>query len=190
MQLSSICVYCGSSAGSNPVWQSSAFAFGETLAEQNIKLIYGGGSVGLMGAVADGVLSKNGTVIGVIPEPLKARELDHKNATEMHVVANMHQRKQLMADLSDAFVALPGGIGTLDELFEIFTWKQLSIHQNPCGILNVAGYYDHLLKFLDHSVESAFLRQEHLKELIVETETEALLTRLRSDTHLAIGKWI
>ncbi len=189
MKISSVCVYCGSSDGTNPLWKSTAFSFGKFLASNKIKLVYGGGSVGLMGAVADGVLSKGGAVIGVIPEALKNHELDHKRATEMHVVENMHQRKQMMADLSDAFVSLPGGIGTLEELFETFTWKQLSFHQKPCSILNIDGYYDDLIRFLEHSVRSGYLKKEHLDDLIVETDEKLLLQKLQNASHKPINKW-
>ena len=189
MQIQSICVYCGSSAGTNPNWKHTAFEFGKLLAANNIRLVYGGGSVGLMGAVADGVLTNNGNVVGVIPEALKAMEVDHKGISTMHVVSNMHERKMMMAELSDAFVSLPGGIGTLEELFETFTWKQLSFHTKPCAILNIDGYYDDLISFLDHSVQSGFLRQSHLEDLIIETDANSLLERLRLARHIPREKW-
>lgn len=189
MKLNSVCVYCGSSEGTNPVWKSTAFEFGSLLAEKGITLVYGGGSVGLMGAVADGALSKNGKVIGVIPEALKSLELDHKSISDLHVVNDMHERKMAMANLSDAFVALPGGIGTLEELFEAFTWKQLSFHQKPCSVLNIDGYYDHMISFLQHSVTSGFLKQSHLDDLIIATEMQKLLQTLQSAEHTPREKW-
>jgi len=189
MEIKAICVYCGSSSGKNPIWRETAYEFGKLLAKNGIKLVYGGGSVGLMGAVADGALSEGGQVVGVIPEALKVKELDHKKITTLHVVNDMHDRKMMMANFADAFVTLPGGIGTLEELFEVYTWKQLSFHRKPCSILNIAGYYDHLLAFLAHSVDSGYLKQSHMDDLIIETDITLLLERLKSASHTDLGKW-
>lgn len=189
MQIRSVCVYCGSSEGTLSSWKTSAHAFGMLLAERGIRLVYGGGAVGLMGAVADGALAAGGSVVGVIPSALMEKELGHPGLTELHVVSNMHERKLKMADLADAFVSLPGGIGTLEELFETFTWKQLSFHEKPCSILNLEGYYDSLMLFLKHAVESGYLKPGHLADLIVETEPKQLLERLANAPHRPLSKW-
>lgn len=190
MPIQSICVYCGSSAGKSTGWISSAFDFGALLARHDIRLIYGGGAVGLMGAVADGALSEGGTVIGVIPKALMDKELGHPKLHELHVVSTMHERKLKMAELADAFVSLPGGIGTLEELFETFTWKQLSFHEKPCSILNVEGFYDGLLHFLQHTVQAGYLKQDHLDDLIVERQPDRLIERLQSSRHRRLDKWM
>lgn len=173
-----ICVFCGSSAGRRPSYRAAASDFGERLAERKLGVVYGGASVGLMGAVADGARARGGEVIGVIPKALFKHEVAHQGLADLRVVDSMHARKALMAELSDAFVALPGGIGTLEELFEIWTWTQLGLHQKACGLLDVDGYYAGLEAFLDHSVDEGFLRPEHRALLIVEREPDALIERL------------
>ncbi|MBI5864632.1 MAG: TIGR00730 family Rossman fold protein [Planctomycetes bacterium] len=180
MELKRIGVFCGSSVGAAPVYADAARSVGRLLAERGQTLIYGGGGTGLMGAVADAVLESGGRVVGVIPHALRTKELAHAGLTEMHVVDTMHQRKALMADLADAFVALPGGLGTLEEICEISTWLQLGIHQKPCAFLNVEGYYDHLIAFLNHAVKQGFLREEFARPLIVERDIAALFERMRA----------
>ncbi len=183
------CVYCGSSAGADPVHRAAAENLGALLATRGIGLVYGGGNVGLMGIVADAVLRGGGEVIGVIPSALMAKELGHSGVTKLHVVGSMHERKQLMADLSDGFIALPGGIGTLEELFETFTWLQLGFHTKPVGLLNVAGFYDHLLTFLRHATAEKFMRPAHLEALLVDTDSPALLARMAAFRAPELGKW-
>lgn len=185
-----ICVFCGSSPGRLPVYQEAATAFGRALAEAGIGLVYGGASVGLMGAVADAALSRGGEVIGVIPESLSSKELAHTGLTELHVVTSMHARKAMMADLSDAFVALPGGVGTLEELFEIWTWAQLGHHRKACGLLNVHGFYDRLTAFLDHVTDEAFMRPAHRGILLVERDAPSMLQAIRDYTPSITPKWI
>lgn len=173
-----ICVFCGSSAGRLPEYRAATVAFGELLAREGIGLVYGGAHVGLMGVLADTVLSCGGEVLGVIPESLSVRELAHKGLTELYVVSSMHERKAQMAALSDAFVALPGGIGTFEELFEVWTWAQLGLHHKPCALLNVAGFYDQLSGFLDFVTGEGFLRQATRDVLLVESDAARLLTRI------------
>jgi uncharacterized protein (TIGR00730 family) len=173
-----VCVFCGSSAGVDPAYAESARATGRLLAERGLGLVYGGGNVGLMGIVADAALAAGGEVIGVIPEALMRMEVGHLGLSRLHVVATMHERKALMADLSDAFIALPGGIGTLEELFEVWTWGQLGLHPKPLGLLDVAGYYGHLHAFLDHTVAQGFLKNRHRAMVAVESEPVHLLARL------------
>jgi uncharacterized protein (TIGR00730 family) len=185
----SVCVFCGSSSGHDAVYKNAAAALGETLARYGLRLVYGGGHVGLMGALADGALQAGGSVIGVIPQQLIDREIGHKGLSEMRVVQTMHERKALMAELAEAFIALPGGYGTLDEFCEILTWAQLSIHQKPCGILNVNGYYDPLLRLFDHAVQEGFLRAAHRDMIVVEATAERLLDRLRTARMDNIAKW-
>ncbi|HTE83310.1 MAG TPA: TIGR00730 family Rossman fold protein [Dehalococcoidia bacterium] len=175
-----ICVFCGSSSGFSPRYVDAARRLGEDLARAKITLVFGGGGGGLMGTMADSVLGAGGKVIGVIPEQLVARELGHQRLTELRVVGSMHERKALMAELSDAFIALPGGAGTLEEFCEIWTWAQLRIHTKPCGVLNVDGYYDTFLAFLDETVEKGFLRAEYRALILVEHKAEVLLERLRT----------
>lgn len=176
--MKTVCVYCGSSPGARPEYLDAATELGRLLACEGMRLVYGGACVGVMGRVADAVLEGGGQVIGVIPQGLMERDLAHQGLTQLHVVATMHERKAMMAELSDAFIALPGGIGTFEELFEILTWAQLGIHHKPCGLLNVAGYYDQLLAFLDHSVREGFLASEHRSLLQVDHGPKALLRRL------------
>jgi len=175
-----VCVFCGANRGLRPSYAAAARDFGGRLAQAGVGLVYGGGNVGLMGAVADGALAQGGEVIGVIPRQLVERELAHGEVTVMHVVGSMHERKALMADLSDAFVALPGGYGTLDEFFEILTWAQLGLHDKPCGLLNVEGYFDDLLRFLDRAVADGLLQAANRNLFVVGTDTEKLMSELRA----------
>lgn len=174
----SVCVYCGSSTGRQPVYRDAARDFGRRLAQRELRLVYGGASIGLMGAVADAVLAHGGQAIGVIPESLMADEVAHRGLTELHITQSMHERKTLMAELADAFVALPGGLGTFEELFEILTWAQLGFHHKPCGLLDVAGYYAHLQGLLQNARDEAFVRPEHGDLLLIETDPGALLDGL------------
>jgi uncharacterized protein (TIGR00730 family) len=186
----SLCVFCGSSAGAQSAYADAARAMGRTLAERGVRLVYGGGHVGLMGVLADAAMAAGGDVIGVITEGLQLREVGHKGLPELRVVESMHERKAVMARLSEAFVALPGGAGTLDELFEAWTWTQLGIHRKPIGFLNTAGYFDPLLTFLDRAVAERFIRADDRASLIVDTDPGALLDRLATATLPAVDKWI
>jgi hypothetical protein len=186
----SLCVYCGSNPGSDPAFAAATQELARRLVERDVRVIYGGGAVGLMGTLADAALAAGGTVIGVIPQALMDREIGHRGLTELRVVGSMHERKALMAELADAFVALPGGIGTLEELIEAYTWSQLGLHAKPLGVLNVNGYYDALGAFLDQAVRSHFLRAEHRAVLAVEPEVGALLDRLDSAVVPTLTKWL
>jgi uncharacterized protein (TIGR00730 family) len=174
-----LCVYAGASAGEDPIYARAARELGELLAASGIGLVYGGASIGLMGAVADAVLAAGGEAIGVIPTGLARREVAHGGLTELRTVDSMHDRKATMSELSDAFLALPGGLGTLDELLEAATWSQLGIHAKPCGLLNVAGYWDSLLAQLDRAAADGFLRADHRSVLLVESDAATLLEQLR-----------
>jgi uncharacterized protein (TIGR00730 family) len=174
----SICVYCGSRHGNKPAYTEAARALGAAIGSRGWQLVYGGGRVGLMGEVADATMAAGGRVVGVIPESLKQREVEHQGLDELHVVPTMHLRKQLMAERADAFIALPGGIGTLEELYEVWTWRQLGYHRNPIGLLNTAGYYDDLLRFMRHTVKEGFLSEEQQAAVQVHTDPEALLVKL------------
>jgi uncharacterized protein (TIGR00730 family) len=173
-----VCVFCGSATGLREEYRNSAQELARALSGRGIALVYGGGNVGLMGILADAMLHAGGAVIGVIPRALVAREVAHRGVTELRVVDTMHQRKAMMNDLSDAFIALPGGFGTLEEFFEILTWSQLGMHDKPCGLLNVSGYFDRLLSMLDHAVEERFVRPPHRQLVIAETDADAMLRRL------------
>jgi len=173
-----LCVFCGSSLGVGDVYRAAAAAFGALLAERRIELVYGGAHAGSMGVIADAVLAGGGRVTGVIPEALRERELAHSGLTELHVVGSMHERKALMASLSDGFVALPGGIGTLEELFEVWTWSQLGLHAKRCALLDVNGFYQGLSTFLDHVVAEGFVRPQQRQALIVDDDAERLLQRV------------
>ena len=186
----SICVFCGSSSGAQSVYADAAREMGRTLAERRLRLVYGGGHVGLMGVLADAAMAAGGDVIGVITEGLQLREVGHRGLADLRVVPSMHERKALMASLSDAFVALPGGAGTLDELFEAWTWTQLGIHRKPIGVLNTAGYYDPLLTFLSRAVAERFIRADDLAAVVVEPEPAPLLDRLATVTLPELDKWI
>ncbi len=190
MNIRALCVYCGSSPGSLPGYAEAARAVGGILAEREITLVYGGGSVGLMGAMADGALEAGGKVIGVMPHYLIGKEVAHRGLTELHAVNSMHERKMKMSELSDGFIALPGGIGTLEEIFEVYTWTQLGIQQKPCGFLNVAGFYSGLMSFLEHAVESRFIKREHLESLLVETDFPVLLERMERYQPVMVDKWM
>jgi uncharacterized protein (TIGR00730 family) len=186
-----ICVFCGASPGARPEYAEAATEFARLLVSKRIGVVFGGGGVGLMGVLADAVLAEGGEITGVIPRALVDREIAHRDVADMRVVGSMHERKALMAELSDAFVALPGGVGTLEELFEVYTWAQLGLHRKACALLNVAGYYDGIAGFLAHAVQERFLRVEHLEVLMVETDPEALLDRLRAfDPDAVLPKWI
>jgi hypothetical protein len=175
-----ICVYCGSRPGTDSLFLAAAEEFGRLVAARDLGLVYGGGDVGLMGAVADGALDAGGEVVGVIPEALAEREVAHGGLTELHVVDSMHARKRRMVDLADGFVALPGGFGTLEELVEVLTWAQLGFHSDPCGLLNVAGYYDGLVSFFDHQVDTGFVEPHHRRLLTVTDDPEDLLVRFEA----------
>jgi len=185
-----ICVFCGSSAGSRPEYRGCAEELGVELTRRNIGLVYGGGNVGLMGAIADAVLAAGGEAIGVIPEHLMNREIGHKQLTKLHIVRSMHERKATMADLSDAFVALPGGFGTLEEFFEVLTWSQLGLHLKPCGIVNVLGYYTPLLAMLDHAVSERFLKPQNRALVLARDTPSELLQALEEWRPVHVEKWL
>ncbi|MFL5479099.1 MAG: TIGR00730 family Rossman fold protein [Gemmatimonadaceae bacterium] len=185
-----LAIFCGSNPGARPDYVKAARTFGAMLASRGIGVVYGGSSVGLMSALAESVLDELGDIIGVIPRMLVEREVAHKTLSDLRVVGSMHERKALMAELSDGFVALPGGIGTLEEIFEIWTWAQLGMHDKPCGLLNIAGYFDPLLEFLDRAVEEKFVRDVHRSMLIVESDPESLLARFEAYDPPRVVKWI
>jgi uncharacterized protein (TIGR00730 family) len=189
-RVSSVCVFAGSSPGARPEYAAAARSLGRSLAGEGISVVYGGGSVGLMGVLADEVLAGGGSVIGVIPRALYEREVGHDGLTELRVVESMHERKAQMADLADAFIALPGGMGTLEELFETLTWGQLGYHDKPCGLLNVVGYWDGILAALDRAVGERFLAEEHRRMLLVEEEPPALLKLLQCYEPRHVEKWL
>lgn len=176
----SICVFCGSNTGGSEVYAGAARTLAHVIAGRGMKLVYGGGNIGLMGVLADAALAAGGQVTGVTPQRLLEKEVVHRGLTELRVVDSMHERKALMAELSDAFIALPGGLGTFEETFEVLTWTQLGFHRKPCGLLNIAGFYDGLTAFLDHAVAERFLKAEHRAMVLVEREPEALIDRLQS----------
>ena len=186
--LSAIAVYCGSSDGNDPSHLRCAHDFGELLAREGIALVYGGGNVGLMGAVADGALRGGGEVHGVITRALEVKELAHRGLTSLITVETMHERKAAMADRADAFVALPGGFGTYDELFEVITWTQLGIQEKPCGILNNGGFFDELIAFIDKATRAGFVKPPHRDAVVCENDGESMLTRLRAWVPAAIPK--
>lgn len=190
MPLKQICVYCGSNGGRLPEYIDQARAFGRELVKRDIGLVYGGAAVGIMGAVADAVMEAGGHAVGIIPESLMQKELAHRGLSELHVVQSMHERKTMMAEKADGFVALPGGAGTLEEIFETWTWAQLGMHKKPVGLLNIAGYYDALAVFLDHTVEEAFMRPQHRAMLAIENDPAALLDRFASYEPPTVSKWI
>ncbi|MCX7003322.1 MAG: TIGR00730 family Rossman fold protein [bacterium] len=184
-----ICVYCGSSPGFDPGYMAMAQQLGQALVDRQYELVYGGAAVGLMGQVADTVMRAGGVVIGVIPKAL-AHKVSHQGLTQLHVVASMHARKTMMFDLADACIALPGGFGTLEEVAEFLTWAQLRLHTKPCGLLNVAGYFDLLLAFLDNAVAQGFMKQAHREMLLVATTPQEMLTRLEGYTAPVVEKWV
>ncbi len=185
-----LCVYCGSNRGRSAAFAEAAVALGKLLAERGIGVVYGGGHVGLMGVLADAVLTAGGEVIGVIPKSLEEKELGHRGLTELHVVTSMHERKHMMADLSDGFISMPGGIGTLEELFETFTWLQLGFHQKPVALLNIGGFYDPLLAFVTQLTTDGFLKPEHESCLLVDSDPAALLEKMGQFEVPDVGKWM
>ena len=190
MTMKSVCVFAGSSSGARPEYITAARDLGRALAERKIDLVYGGAHVGLMGALANEMLGAGGRAIGVMPEALVAKEVAHKGLTELHVVKTMHERKAMMSDLSAGFVALPGGFGTLDEFFEIVTWAQLGMHVKPCGLLNIQGYFDRLIAFIDHTVAERFVRTEHASMISVSASPADLLDKMASYRAPVVQKWI
>ncbi len=190
MKLNSICVYCGSSTGNDPEIINKAQELGKTLAERNITVVYGAAKIGVMGAVAQASLDHNGNVIGVIPEFLKIKEVVHLGLTELIVNETMHERKMKLQELSDGFITLPGGFGTMEELFEVLTWSQLALHQKPVGLLNVNGFYDDLLSALKNMVDKGFLKQENLEILLVDASVDGLLEKMQAFTPQAMPKWL
>jgi len=185
-----VCVYCGSNGGSRPAYARAARDLGTLLARHGLELVYGGGRVGLMGTLADAVLAAGGHVIGVIPESLVAREVGHLGLSDLRVVGSMHERKALMVELADAFIALPGGFGTLEEFCEVLTWAQLGLHRKPHGLLNIEGFYDPLLSFFDHAAAEHFIRPIHRELVITETDPERLLDLLARAQPPELDKWI
>ena len=185
-----LCVFCGSSHGGNPAYAEAAKAVGNELARRRIELVYGGGNVGLMGVLADSALAADGHVIGVIPEALMAKEVGHRGLPDLRIVKTMHERKALMAELSDGFIALPGGIGTFEEFFEIVTWAQLGLHSKPCALLNINGFYDPLLRLLDHAIEERFVKPKQRALVAVESNVAALLHRMANHHVPREPKWI
>ncbi len=181
MNLRRVCVFCGSKVGADERYQAAAIELGQLLVGSEIGLVYGGGSVGLMGVIADAVLDAGGDVIGVIPETLATTELLHPRVADMRVVSTMHARKALMAELSDAFIALPGGFGTFEELFEVVTWSQLRLHRKRTGLLNVGGYYEPLVRMVDHAVHEGFIKMKHRELLLVEEHPDMLLRCLANE---------
>jgi len=185
-----ICVFCGSSVGKKPDYLEAARNFGQLLARRGIGLVYGGASVGMMGEVADAALAAGGEVIGVIPQALVDKEIAHKNLTDLRIVKTMHERKALMAELSDGFVALPGGTGTLEEAFEVWTWGVLGFHKKACAWLNIAGYYDSLMASIQHMEEEGFLKPEHRQMVLVDSDAESLVTKVVNYTpSVTRSKW-
>jgi len=185
-----LCVYCGSSSGNAPAFTAAARELGEAIATRDIELVYGGACVGLMNEVAEATLAKGGRVIGVLPRFMSSKELAHASLTELHLVDTMHQRKQLMAELAHGFVALPGGFGTFEEIFEAMTWAQLHLHRHPCALLNVSGYYDSLLRFLDDAVKAGFVRQDLRDSLIVANSVTELFAGFANHRPAQSEKWI
>ncbi|NMY40779.1 TIGR00730 family Rossman fold protein [Pseudomonas sp. WS 5013] len=190
MNLKSVCVFCGASPGARPIYHEAAAQLGRHIAERGLTLVYGGGAVGLMGVVADAALAAGGEVIGIIPQSLERAEIGHKGLTRLEVVDGMHARKARMAELADAFIALPGGLGTLEELFEVWTWGQLGYHAKPLGLLEVDGFYARLTDFLDHLVAERFVREQHRAILQVSTSPAELLARMDAWQPTAAPKWV
>ena len=190
MALNRICVFTGSSPGARADYKRAAEALGHELAHRGLTVVYGGARVGLMGILADAALNSGGEVIGVIPEPLRNREIAHGNLTELRVVGSMHERKQTMVTLSDGFIALPGGYGTLEEFTEVLTWAQLGLHKKPCGLLNIHGYYDHFIALLDHAVAERFVTREHRDMLVTGTSPKELLEQFAAYQPPVVTKWL
>ncbi|QYX52328.1 TIGR00730 family Rossman fold protein [Pseudomonas sp. S07E 245] len=190
MPVRSVCVFCGASIGANPAYRAAAVALGEAIARRGLCLVYGGGAVGLMGVVADAAMAAGGEVVGIIPQSLLDAEVGHKGLSRLEVVDGMHARKARMAELSDAFIALPGGLGTLEELFEVWTWGQLGYHAKPLGLLDVNGFYTKLGGFLDHIVEEGFVRPQHRAMLLLGQQADALLDGMDEFVAPVVPKWI
>ncbi len=190
MPIKSVCIFCGSNTGKGEAYAEATRAMVRTLAAAGIKIVFGGGKVGLMGVVAEAAIAAKAHVIGITPRRLLEHEVVHKGLTELHVVESMHERKVMMTQLSDAFIVLPGGMGTLDESFEVLTLTQLGVHRKACGLLNVAGFYDRLVGFLDHAVDERFIRAEHRGMIVVETDPQRLLDRLQHWTMPEVSKWM
>ena len=190
MKIKKICVYCGSSAGKNPAFTQAAISLAQEMCARNIGLVYGGAAVGVMGAVANAVLEAGGEAIGVIPKSLAVKEVAHDNLSALHVVASMHERKAMMAELADGFIALPGGWGTLEELFEILTWAQLGFHDKPCGLLNAEGYYDSLIEFLEHSFAQQVVNELYRPMLMTAVESASLLDQFAIYRAPKVRKWM
>lgn len=191
LKVKRICVFCGSSPGGNPAYMEAASVVGELIAQRGLGLVYGGACVGMMGAVADAALSRGAEVIGVIPDALLSKEVAHAGLTEMRIVRTMHERKALMSQLADGFLALPGGCGTFDELFEVITWAQIGIHNKPCALLNVSGYYDPLISLFEHAVAERFVRPEHQTLLLRDTDPVRLLNAMQNYEPLtSVEKWM
>ena len=185
-----LCVFCGASAGARPEFKTQARRLGAVLADQGIGLVYGGGNVGLMGEIADAALARGGYVIGVMPRALVAKEVAHKGLTDLRIVGSMHERKAMMAELSDGFLAMPGGFGTIEEFVEVLTWSQLGLHNKPCALLNVAGYFDPLLAFVEHAVREGFVRAEHARLVLAGTDPASLVRELATWRPTAAPRWI
>ena len=190
MTLHTVCVFCAAGAGRDAIYTSEARALGAYLAESGRRLVYGGGRTGLMGALAEGALAAGGEVIGIMPKHLVDHEVAHTGLTELRVVGSMHERKAMLAELSDGFLAMPGGLGTLEELFEIWTWGQLGLHRKPYGMLNVNGYFTPLLTFLDHAVTEQFFRPQYRALLVVDTDPAALLSRMEAMEPPPLSRWV
>lgn len=184
-----ICVYCGSNTGSRPIYAEAARELADVLVRHDVELVYGGADKGIMGVLADAVLEQGGKVHGVIPKMLCEEELAHRNLTELHIVSSMHERKTMMAALSDGFIAMPGGYGTLEEIIEIITWGQLKFHDKPCGLLNIDGYFDHLLTYLDHAEGEGFLRPENRQMLLCDASPTGLVQKFEQYTAPRVSKW-
>lgn len=184
-----ICVYCGSNSGNKPAYAAAARELADVLVRHDFELVYGGSDKGIMGVIADAVLERGGKVHGVIPQMLMEKEIAHQDLTELHVVASMHARKTMMAALSDGFIAMPGGYGTLEEIIEIITWGQLRFHEKPCGLLNIEGYFDHLVAYLDHANKEGFLRDENREMLLVDADPAGLVQQFERYSAPRVDKW-
>ena len=184
-----ICVYCGSSIGSRPIYAEAASELAEVLVRHDYELVYGGANKGIMGIIADAVLEQGGKVHGIIPKMLCEKEIAHQNLTELHIVSSMHARKTMMAALSDGFIAMPGGYGTLEEIIEVITWGQLQFHDKPCGLLNIEGYFDHLLAYLDHAEGEGFLKPENRQMLLCDVSPAGLVQQFDKYTAPRVNKW-
>ncbi len=188
--IKNLTIFCGSNCGSNPLFKQKAKELGTFLAQNNIKLVYGGGKVGLMGIIADAVLENNGEVIGIMPDHLYQKEVAHKQLTELQIVKTMHERKALMEKLSDGFIAMPGGMGTLDEIVEIFTWSQLNLHTKPFGFYNIGSFFDKLFDYFKHMVKEKFLHEEHYSRIVISDNAPDLISKLEKYSHKDLDKWL